>query len=230
MPKKTKAIKVTDKKAQKAWLKKVKPSIYEIETMEPNKLILIVGEGQTEKLYFESFPVVSMTVEAIDLGGQSKLKLIEATEDIVEKSVKTYDKIWCVFDMDVKKGEKEFADFDNAIKSGIAKGFNMAYSNDSFELWFYLHYHYTDQNNHRQFYYQALSGLWSCNYEKVGKSYEFCQNIYGRLESDENASQEEAIKRAEHLLITQSHLNYHMQNPVTLVYELVKLLNENKRR
>jgi hypothetical protein len=71
MPKKTKAIKVTDRK--KAWLKKVKPSAYEIETKETNKIILIVGEGQTEKLYFESFPVLTLTVEAVDLGGQSKL-------------------------------------------------------------------------------------------------------------------------------------------------------------
>lgn len=230
MPKKTKAIKVTDKRAQKAWLKKVKPSIYEVETKTPNKIILIVGEGQSEKLYFESFPVITLTVEAIDLGGQSKLKLIEATESIIANSDKNYEEIWCVFDMDVKKGEKEFADFDNAIKSGKAKGFNIAYSNDAFELWFYLHYYYTDQNNHRQFYYQALSDLWNCNYEKVGKSYEFSQNIYERLENDENASQEEAIKHADTLFSAQSQLEYHNQNPVTLVYELVKFLNDNKRR
>ena len=230
MPKKTKAIKITDTRAKKAWLKKVKPSTYTIETREPNKLILIVGEGQTEKLYFETFPVITLTVEAIDLGGQSKLKLIEATENIAADSDKNYDEVWCVFDMDVNKGEKEFADFDNAIKSGKAKGFNIAYSNDAFELWFYLHYQYTDQKNHRQFYYQALGDLWNCNYEKVGKSYEFCQNIYGRLENDKNASQEEAIKRAEKLFTTQSQLEYHLQNPVTLVYELVKLLNDNMRK
>lgn len=134
MPKKTKAIKVTDKKAQKAWLKKVRPSVYEIETKEPNKTVLIVGEGQSEKLYFESFPVLTLTVEAIDLGGQSKLKLIDATEDIINNTDKKYDEVWCVFDMDVKSGEKEFADFDNAIESGKAKGYNIAYSNDAFEL------------------------------------------------------------------------------------------------
>lgn len=229
MPKKTKAIKVTDKRAQKAWLKKVKPSIYEIETKDPNKIILIVGEGQSEKLYFESFPVITLTVEAVNLRGQSKLKLIEATVNIISNSDKAYDEVWCVFDMDVKKGEKEFADFDNAIESGKAKGFNIAYSNDAFELWFYLHYNFTDQNNNRQFYYQTLSDLWNCNYEKVGKSYKFCQNIYGRLENDENASQEQAIKRADNLFKSQSHLEYHNQNPVTLVYRLVNFLNKNRR-
>lgn len=132
MPKKTKAIKKTDKK--KAWLKKVKPSMYEIETKDVNKTILIVGEGQTEKLYFESFPVLTLTVKAINLQGQSKLKLIEATEKIIKESDTPFDEIWCVFDMDIKQGEKEFSDFDNAIESGIAKGYNISYSNDCFEV------------------------------------------------------------------------------------------------
>jgi hypothetical protein len=230
MPKKSKAIKFTDIRAQKAWLKKISPSEYEIDVIEPNKTILIVGEGQSEKLYFESFPVLTLVVEAIDLGGQSKLKLIEMTESIIINSQKKYDVVWCVFDMDIKQGEKEFADFDNAIKSGIAKGYNIAYSNDAFELWFYLHYNFTDQANHRKFYYKSLGDLWSCNYERIGKSYEFCHSIYERLESDINASQEEAIKRAERLFKSQSQFDYHKQNPVTLVYELVKFLNENSRK
>jgi len=228
MPKKTKAIKVTDRK--KAWLKKVKPSIYDIETKETNKIILIVGEGQTEKLYFESFPVLTLTVETVDLGGQSKLKLIEVTEEIVKKSDKKYDKVWCVFDMDVKQGAKQFADFDNAITSGISKGYKIAYSNDSFELWFYLHYNTTEQRNHRSYYYKTLGEYWNCNYEKEGKTYAFCQTIYKKLETDDRSSQTKAIERAEALFQKQADLTYHEQNPVTKVYELVNYLNENCRR
>lgn len=230
MPKKTKAIKITDKRAQKPWLKKMMPSVYEIETRDLNKLILIVGEGQTEKLYFESFPVLTLTVEAIDLGGQSKLKLIESTESIIENSDKQYDEVWCVFDMDFKQGEKEFADFDNAIVSGEAKGYHVAYSNDSFELWFYLHYNYTNQKNHRQFYYKELSDKWNCNYVKEGKTFKFCQIIYEKLEKDDHSSQTKAIERAEKLFQEQSHLEFHNQNPVTKIYELVRVLNDNKRK
>lgn len=230
MPKKTKSIKVTDLKAKKPWLKKVAPSTYDIETKDPNKTILIVGEGQTEKLYFESFPVLALTVEAIDLGGQSKLKLIESTEEIVKNSDTQYDEIWCVFDMDLKKGEKEFADFDNAIKQGQSKGYKIAYSNDAFELWFYLHYQFTDQNNHRTFYYKAMGKSWGLNYEKDGKSYSFCQSIYQKLEEDNLASQDQALERADKLFQDQSHLPFHKQNPITMVYKLVQYLNENKRR
>jgi len=228
MPKRTKAIKVTDRK--KAWLKKVKPSVYKVETEELNKVILIVGKGQTEKLYFESFPVLGLTVEVVDLGGQTMLKLIEATENIIADSDKDYDSVWCVFDMDVKRGEKEFADFDNAIESGKAKRYNVAYSNDCFELWFYLHYNFTQQKNHRKFYYTALGKKWNCNYEKVGKTYDFCETIYSKLLEDEEASQEDAINRAKKLYSEQSDLIYHKQNPITKVYKLVEYLNENSRR
>jgi hypothetical protein len=230
MPKKTKTIKVTDLKAKKPWLKKAESSTYDIEIKETNKTILIVSEGQTEKLYFESFPVLTLTVKAVELGGQSKLKLIESTEEIVLKSDIKYDEIWCVFDMDVKKGEKEFADFDNAIHQGQAKKYKIAYSNDTFELWFYLHYQYNDQNNHRTFYYKALGKLWGLNYEKDGKAYNFSKSIYKKLESDDSASQTKAIERAEKLYQNQFHLPFHDQNPITMVFELVKYLNDNKRK
>lgn len=227
MPKKTKSIKVTDRK--KAWMKKVRPSEYIVDEIEVKKTILVVAEGQTEKLYFESFPVVTLTVEAVDLEGQSKQTLIYATEEIVSNTDKDYDEVWCVFDMDIKKGEKELSDFDNAIKSGESKEYKIAYSNDCFELWFYLHYNFTEQKHHRKFYYGFLSDQWSCNYEKEGKKYDSCKLNYQKLENDENASQEDAINRAKQLYESQSDLVYHNQNPVTKVFELVEVLNENCR-
>jgi hypothetical protein len=230
MPKKSKSIKVTDIKAQKPWLKKVNASHYIIESIETNKTILIVGEGQTEKLYFESFPVLTLTVEAVDLKGQSKLKLIESTTSIIENSETNYDEVWCVFDMDVKQKEKEFSDFDNAITKGKSLKYNIAYSNDSFELWFYLHFNYTEQKHYRTFYYKFLGKQWNINYEKDGKTYKFCQSIYSKLENDENASQKNAIERAEKLFNKQSELPFHQQNPVSLIFKLVNYLNDNKRK
>jgi hypothetical protein len=230
MPKRTKSIKITDIKANKPWLKKIIAYDYKVDSRQVNRTILIVTEGQTEKLYFESFPVLTLTVEAINLKGQSKLKLIESTQSIIENSDKEYDEIWCVFDMDIKMGEKELSDFDNSILKGQELDFKIAYSNDSFELWFYLHFQFTDQRNHRDFYYQFLSKVWSMNYKKEGKKYSFCLTTYEKLLEDENASQSLAIERAEKLFLSQKDLPYHKQNPVTLVYELVNLLNDKKRK
>lgn len=230
MPKRTKAVKVSDRKGNKAWLRKAEVSTYKIETREKNKLILIVCEGQTEELYFKSFPVLTLTVEIIPLGGQSKLKLIESTLEIIKHSEKKYDEIWCVFDMDVNKGAKEFSDFDNAIEKGMANKLKIAYSNDAFELWFYLHYQYTEQQNHRHFYYEFLSKQWKINYERDGKKRNFCSLIYDRLKKDELSSQKKATQRAEKLYLNQTDLKYHQQNPATTVYQLVQFLNGEKRK
>lgn len=228
MPKKTKAIKKTDK--DKAWNRKSKPTSYKVDTIPINKSILIVCEGQTEKLYFESFPVLGLKVEAIDLGGQSKTKLVETTERILESSEFDYDEIWCVFDMDYKNGETEFADFDNAINKAKQLGYKVAYSNDSFELWFYLHYNRIEAQHLRTFYYEQLSEKWNINYERDGKKYAFCLKIYNMLLEDSDSSQEKAIKNAEELYEKQKDLTYHLQNPVTTVFQLVNVLNENLRK
>ena len=227
MPK-ARAIKITDK--GKAWNKKAMPSTYKINTIPANRIILVVCEGQTEELYFESFPVLGMTVRTVNLKGQSKLKLIESTKEIVERSDFDYEDIWCVFDMDVKRGAEEFADFDNSIIKGTQLGYNIAYSNDSFELWFYLHFEYTDAEHLRGFYYDELGKKFALNYVKDGKKYEFCLKLYNILLDDRTSSQERAIERAKKLFEKVKYLPYHQQNPVTKVYELVEVLNQNLRK
>jgi hypothetical protein len=228
MPKSTKAIKVTDK--NKAWNRKSQSSNYRIETIPINKTILIVCEGQTEKLYFESFTVLGVNIKAIDLKGQSKLKLVESTKEIIESTNDDYNEVWCVFDMDVKRGAEEFADYDNAINKAILLGYKVAYSNDAFELWFYLHYSYSDIQHLRTFYYKELGKRFGLNYVKNGKKYDFCLKIYSFLNNDKNSSQQKAIERAGSLFERQQNLPFHQQNPVTKVYELVEELNNNLRR
>jgi hypothetical protein len=48
-----------------------------VETIPMNKSILIACEGQTEELYFKSFPMLGVRVYAVNLKGQSKLKMVE---------------------------------------------------------------------------------------------------------------------------------------------------------
>lgn len=226
MPKKTRFIKHTDR--NKAWNRKRTVAKYVIETVESNSTILIVCEGQTEELYFRAFPVLTLSVRIVDTGGQSKLKLVETTKEILKNE--TYDKVWCVFDMDYKPDENNCqAQFDNAIEMAHQNNFEVAYSNDAFELWFYLHYQYTDVQNIRTFYYQELGKQWNINYKKEGKKYGFCYANYKRLLNEEGASQAEAIVRAEKLYKAKKDLPFHQQNPVTRVYKLVEYLNENLR-
>ncbi|WP_373521278.1 RloB family protein [Aquiflexum sp.] len=195
-----------------------------------NKIILIVCEGQTEKLYFEAFPVLGLRVDARNLDGQAKLKMVESTEEILSFSDVEYDEVWCVFDMDVKRGSYEFSDYDNAIVKAEGLGYKVTYSNDAFELWFYLHFEYTDAEHLRNFYYEELGKKFGLNYEKEGKRYGFCQSVYSLLNQLEDSSQEKAIERAKNLFENKKELPYHQQNPVTKVFELVEELNRNLRR
>jgi hypothetical protein len=132
--------------------------------------------------------------------------------------------------MDVKRGADEFADFDNAISKALQLGYKIAYSNDAFELWFYLHFNLTESQHLRSFYYKELGKIFGINYVKDGKKYDFCLKIYDILRNDENSSQEKAIERARSLFEQQENLPFHQQNPGTKVYKLVEELNENLRR
>jgi len=198
-----------------------------------NKRILIVCEGQTEKLYFDTFPVPGLKVK--DSQGKSKLELVNYTTRTISYSKRiNYDEVWCVFDMDKNlqtPSSQESINFDNAIQKAIKLGYNVAYSNDSFELWLYLHYASVHNACNRTFYYKALEKKWNLkSYEKEAKQEKFCATLYERLQKDKNASQESAIQHAKKLFEKQKHLKYHQQNPVTTVYKLVLLLNENLRR
>lgn len=227
MPKKTSAIKVTDIRGEKPWLKKVGISKYAVETVTKNKTFLIVCEGQSEELYFKSFPVISARVNPVPLGC-SKSTLVECAKAIVEDE--SYDEVWCVFDMDYKPDVNgQFTDFDNAIKSAIAAGFKCAYSNDAFELWYVLHYQLIEQEQLRTFYFQKLSEFWNFNYEKEGKNKKIARSLYSLLENDPKASQERAIKNAEKLFEAQKDKLFHLQNPVTKIYKLVESLNIHLR-
>jgi hypothetical protein len=227
MPKKTKAIKTTDLKAGKPWLKKVATFKYPIETIEKKKRFLIVCEGQTEELYFKSFPVLAADIKPIHQGC-SKSSLVECVADYLDEEV--YDEIWCVFDMDFKPDENgQFEDFDSAIQAADNAGYKCAYSNDAFELWFILHYQFVDQEQIRAYFFKTLSKYWGLNYEKDGKKRTVSATIYKRLFDDQKANQDFAINNARKLHESQNNKIYHLQNPVTTVYLLVEELSLHLR-
>lgn len=219
MPKKSKSIKKTDIDGNKPWLKKKGITIIEEPEIDSTKTFLIVCEGQTEELYFKSFPLNSITVKCLNLGC-SNFQLVDCAINLMEGE--EYDQVWVVFDMDYSpsKGSIQYEQFDNSIQKAIQNNIKVAYSNDSFELWFYLHYQYTDQMHMRTFYFKELSNLWNINYEKEGKSRAFAKTIYSILDSDKRSSVENALERSEKLFEKLKVEPYHKQNPVTKVFEL----------
>lgn len=107
-----------------------------VNTRELRQRFLIVCEGEkTEPNYFRSFRVPRNVIE-IDIQGVGKnpSKLVNKAKQLQEQE--EYDQVWCVFDRDSWAPE----DFNNAIQNAIKLGFNVAYSNEAFELWYVLHF------------------------------------------------------------------------------------------
>jgi len=228
MPKRTRTIKDSDQKGNKPWLRRQKPYAYAVNTREKNPTILIVCEGQTEEQYFKSFPVLAATIQPVQ-AGRSKTALVDAVAQY--KRGQHFDEIWCVFDFDVDAATAGQAqDFNRAIKKARDLGYHCAYSNDSFELWPVLHYQYTDQQQHREYYCQFLGRRWNINYAREGKTLRIARGLYMRLAEDPGASQAKAIDRAAKLLESHDTKPFHLQNPVTTVFQLVEQLNKHCRK
>lgn len=77
-------------------------------------------------------------VEGVGLAQQA---LIDKVPDVLKKQRREsghehFDEIWVFFDLD--NAHKDT--FDNAIKSGEARKYHVAWSNECFELWYLLHF------------------------------------------------------------------------------------------
>jgi hypothetical protein len=208
-----------------SWNKRTRLSKMAINKKEIEKSFLIVCEGQTEEWYFNSFPVQTATVVSKGIG-MTKYNLIEKARRMAKEA--DYDEVWCVFDLDrTPTINGQLDDFNKAVFADNGKTFRCAYSNDAFELWFFLHYHFTEEAQLRGFYYKQLSNYWSMSYERDGKAQSFSKTLYQRLKEDENANQLNAINRAKQLFEMHKSNTPHLQNPVTTVFELVERLNEH---
>ena len=156
----------------------------------------------------------------IDIHGEgcSTGKLIEATEQLVKDARILYQNIWVVFDKD------DFEDFDQAIKEGIDKGYHVAWSNQAFEYWLYLHFHYSDSGLYRDAWNDKLDeifkeyGLGNGTYQK---SYE---DIYNMVNINDGVNT--AIRNAKRKMadFNSSQKKPSEFDPGTMVYKLVEEL------
>jgi hypothetical protein len=218
-----------------------------IETRDEFKKIYIFCEGEsTEPLYFKGFKQeieeeirrkeVAIIIEGT---GTDPLSLVDyATKKVQGDGIDKNegDEVWVVFDEDTRKN----GDFDNAIhkaeafnqKEGVECSFDVAYSNECFELWFLLHFRYSEAPDGRDNYYSELKNhlnslipsLNLTNYKKQGKS---IPDLYSALKPLQNT----AIKNATHLEKYWKGMRETVcskQKPITKVHCLVESLNKLK--
>lgn len=185
-----------------------------VETRNPRQRILIVCEGEkTEPNYFKGFRV-NKTIYEIDIQGVGY-----NTSSLVRKAISLkdndhYDQVWCVFDRDSNSAQQFNAAFEIASSHDI----KVAYSNQAFELWYLLHFHYYDSAIQRKEYCKMLT-------EKLGHKYEKnSETIYDELLS----LQSDAIRNAKKLYSSYKPCKPESDNPSTTVHLLVTALNDLK--
>jgi len=150
---------------------------------------------------------------------------------------KDYEHKWIVIDRDkqrVNSGGHTAENFNNAIKNAKSKRkdlhIDVAYSNDSFELWYLLHFSYRNTAIMRdeiiQKVIEELKRIEAHKFSRLTKD-NIKQKNYTKLIFDTLLHyQEDAIRNAEKLLrsYAEEH-NPETDNPSTTVHKLVILLN-----
>ncbi len=187
--------------------------------------ILIVTEGErTEPNYFEGFKTIIprgiLHVEIIGTGFNT-VQVVQAAQkerDDKRGTDKEYDQVWVAFDKD----DFPNRDFNNAVFLSKADNIGCAYSNESFELWYVLHFQYLDTAINRRQYIEILERILGHPYQKNDP------NIYFELQSRGNQSQ--AINWAKNLLAKFDQTNPAQEKPTTTVFKLVEELIKFKTR
>ncbi|MFM9264503.1 RloB family protein [Tychonema sp. BBK16] len=180
---------------------------------------LIVCEGEkTEPNYFKKFPVNTRVIN-LDIRGEGK-----NTRSLVDKAIELKNsseyhesnRFWCVFDRDINgRNSNDAQNFNAAMTLAKNNGIKVAYSNDAFELWYLLHFHFYNTGFSRQDYQDRLTKLLGHEYKKNSET------IYEELKS----RQQKAIKHAKLLLQKYDVSNPETDNPSTTVHLLVEELN-----
>lgn len=192
---------------------------------------LIVTEGErTEPLYFKGMQkliqekiggVVDVIEQPyIDVHGEgcSTIKLIEVTDQIIKDAKIMYQNVWIVFDKD------DFDDFDQAIKEGEDRGYNIAWSNQSFEYWLYLHFYYSESALHRHQWNAKLDEIFKKNNLGDGTYHKNYDEIYSMVNIYDGVNN--AIKNAKHRMAEFEKVGCKPSeyDPGTMVHKLVEAL------
>lgn len=191
---------------------------------------LIVCEGEaTEPNYFEGLkqdlPKGVLTAYKIEIEGTGRntqslideaLLLKTAYEKNMERPI---DKLWVVFDRDSFDAES----FNNAINYCTAHAIGCAWSNEAFELWYLLHFHYYNNAISRKDYQDLIEQ----NLQPIlGPDYRYQKNsveVYSLLKK--HGRIEDAIRNAKNLEKNfEGRLDYANHNPCTMVHKLVEEL------
>ena len=188
-------------------------------------VVYLICEGsETEIRYFKKFRSRECNIDIVPIPSQYK-----SADKLVQKARATIgyspyypdegDMIWCVFDRD----DNTNAMLSKAKQMAIKEGYQIAFSNPSFEVWFLLHFN--NQTTPVENCETAIKLL-----KKKGRleQYEKNKEVYEQLKPLQEAAIDRAKKRVAALQAEHTEILSRESNPVTTVAELVEYLNSKQ--
>ena len=156
---------------------------------KPKERFLIVCEGKcTEPKYFEGFRLSSVNVVIKGMGANTDSLVQMAIDErgVAASYGEYFDQVWCVFDRDSFTAQT----FNRAFALAESNDIKIAHSNESFELWYVLHYEMVTTSTTRVELNRKLCALLGRKYVKNDRG------IYLDLLDKQQA----AIRRAKRLI------------------------------
>lgn len=201
---------------------------HEYRPINTNSFLIVTEGERTEPLYLKGIQkkikekmdgridVIELPVIDIHGEGCGTGKLIEVTERIVKEAKILYQNVWVVFDKD------DFDDFDVAIQVGKEKGYQVAWSNQSFEYWLYLHFNYSDSALHRHDWNEKLNEIFKQHNLGDGTYRKNYDNIYDLVNVYDGVNS--AIRNAKRRMagFVDERDIPSQYDPGTMVYKLVE--------
>lgn len=138
------------------------------------KYFLIVTEGgKTEPIYFNSkkHGLPKNLLETIEIEGVGANtitvvnKAIELKEKREQSLLPNYDEVWAIFDKD----EFPTINVNEAVAKAERNGVKAGLANESFELWYVLHFREIEQQLTREQYCTILSEILGISYDKANE-------------------------------------------------------------
>lgn len=209
-----------------------------VATRPQRRYYLVVTEDEKSSVFYlealsaKLSPGIVQTAPWLDVRGTgfNTRTLVNAVPNIRKRAMAelrrktgsdiiSFDEVWVLFDKDSFSA----SDFDNAICSATAHKYNVAWSNECFELWYLLHFKDVSSPLDRKRIYDELSHYLGVSH------YETLKGDDGKCLHEKMAGSPAirvAIDRAKRLEAeaTASGHPCSRRNPCTLVYKLVEPL------
>jgi len=183
---------------------------------------LIVCEGEkTEPNYFRAYQKFASVIDvSIHGAGADPLSVVNHASSEIElerqrnnlsSRAKPYDQVWCVFDRDDWLTER----FNEALSQARHRKFQVAYSNQAFELRYVLHFEFLNSSIRRADYIRKLHTLLRKPYKKNDPA------TFATL----HRRQPIAIENAKRLLAEYAPAAPATDDPSTTIHLLILALN-----